>query len=189
MSSENCDRSNGGLAHVECVNCDMCHKRINFQDKYRLRNIEGKISLTCKSCVNQKKSNFNNLRLSSKQKELLATYVVKNKISIETILDDRNELLVYLSRQINCTPKCIINYVRKHLERKNDTNRDQQLELESKNDELEELRKRDVFHFKNPPNVYPFAPFGRKSVKDKSSDTDFSHQLNVLGDLTNSLIN
>lgn len=178
------DRENC-LAHVECINCDSCNRRISCQDKYRIRDVEGKLSLTCKSCVNQR-NNMNSLRLSSKQKELLATYVLKNKISIEKNLDDRNEIIVYLARQINCTPKCIINYVRKRLEKKNNWTKDQQIVNSSfKCRELDELRKRDVFYFKNPPNVYPF---GRKSAKEIKSSSN-SNPLNVLSDLTNSLIN
>lgn len=125
--------------------------------------------------------------MSSKQKKLLFKYVVKNKISVEkAILNEENELFAYLARQINCTPKRIINYMKEWNEKKSKEKiNDQQTGLAFKSDEIDELRKRDVFYYKNPPNAYPF---GRKSSKEKSSNANFN-QLNVLGDLTNSLIN
>lgn len=133
---------------------------------------------------------MNNLRLSSKQKELLAKYVVKNKINIEEIiLDERNEALLCLARQINCTPKCIVNYVKKRVNKKSgERGRDQQIDsTPPEKDDLAELRKRDVFYMRNPPNAYPF---GRKPPsKEKSSCGNNFNQISVLGDLTNSLVN
>lgn len=170
------------IAHVECVKCATCHRKINVQEEYTLRGerSEQSSSLCCKTCgQQQRKANLNHLRLSSKQKEILAACILKSNIKIENVLDESNDVLLYLAAEVKCAPKCIINYVRKHMDKQNGVNSS----VEKCIDELDELRKRDVFYYKNPPNVYPF---GRNSGKEKSSNN--LNQLNVLGDVTNSLI-
>lgn len=183
------------IAHVDCINCENCHRRIGFQEEYRFKKSpQGKSSLSCKHCLSNnthstttknKVAGLNHLRLSTQQKEQLASLILKNNVNVEKILDESNDILIYLSREIKCTPKCIIAYVNKHLDKlKKEENKLEAKSIENKSCNksqteliLDEISKINMLYYMSPPNVVC------TQVSEKSNN-NFS----VLVDVTNSLI-
>ena len=183
------------LIHTECAMCKSCNLSINGLEEYVIEKSDDQnLALVCKCCsikkINasqillEKKSKkvFNsNIRLSSRQKELLASKILAEKIELKKILTEASEIVKYLSNDIKCSKKSLVFYLNKHIKKANE----KQSELEIRNsieaqDETLLQSKSSTFNSfkKNPvrsmldelnrldkilaPNKFPFGQLNRQ---------------------------
>lgn len=194
MNAPNQELSSSGLrdylAHSECTNCQNCQKKIDIFGQYALNTSNERCFINCKNCIlKSSRSTLNGSRnkivyqhrLSSRQKELLATRIIASNIKVEEILDESHAILSCLANEIRCTKKSLIDYIKKHLNKIGDAkNANINTPVAKSNIELmlDELKRLDDTL---APNKFPF---GNPRLESSSSN----NSLNVLGDLTNSLI-
>ena len=115
------ESSDSRLIHVECTVCKMCNLNIHESGEYILEKSKDKaFSLMCKCCSIKKlnssdtksKKVFNsNNRLSSRQKELLASKILAEKIEFKKVLTESSEIVKYLSTEIKCSKKSLVYYL------------------------------------------------------------------------------
>ena len=137
---EKTDTPQNRLVHVECATCQTCNSSIDALSEYTF---EQKIddhtgTLTCKCCAikklnpsrvdaKNKKVFSSNIRLSSRQKELLASKILTSNIELTKMLTEASEIVKYLSAEIKCSKKSLVYYLNKHIKKANE----KQSELES----------------------------------------------------------
>jgi len=193
--SNKVSNSDNMLIHTECAMCKSCNSSIKGLEEYVIEKSDDQnLALVCKCCsikkINasqillEKKSKkvFNsNIRLSSRQKELLASKILAEKIELKKILTEASEIVKYLSNDIKCSKKSLVFYLNKHIKKANE----KQSELEIRNsieaqDETSLQSKSSTFNSfkKNPvrsmldelnrldkilaPNKFPFGQLNRQ---------------------------
>ena len=131
------------LIHTDCAKCKMCDFDIKGLDEYIIEKADDQnSSLVCKCCsikrlsashvlseAKNKKVFNSNIRLSSRQKELLASKILAEKIEFKKILTEASEIVKYLSNEIKCSKKSLVFYLNKHIKKANE----KQSELEIRN--------------------------------------------------------
>lgn len=164
------------LAHVECTQCTMCKEAIRADGEYVLD--ECKNELKCKKCFNSMSSarvksvKSINHRLSSRQKEMLATKIISDNIDVEKemICQEKFDLLLdTLSSFVKCSKKSLSNYILKHLNKSQNKKESSSKSIELMLNDLRSLDKIIA-----PPNQCPF-PF--KTTKIQIDLTNDSNQI------------
>ena len=126
--------SSNRLIHSECAKCKVCCSNIKGLDEYSIQKSDDQsINLICKCCLTKSlslshvlseaknKKVFNsNIRLSSRQKELLASKILTEKIEFKKILTEASEIVKYLSNEIKCSKKSLVFYLNKHIKKANE---------------------------------------------------------------------
>lgn len=168
------------LAHVECTKCSICNVNLKSDNEYVITksftnksnlNESEKKELNCKTCFNTAQIKSNkvkcvksiNHRLSSRQKELLATKIISDKIDVEKefMCEQTFDLLLdSLSCFVKCSKKSLSNYIVKHLNRTKNKSQTKSIELL-----LNDLKSLDKIIA--PPNQCPFPQYVTTNKSDK----------------------
>ncbi len=166
------------LAHVECVACKLCSKKLNTFSEFILEETER--SVTCKECslFKHKKTpttkRMNSHRLSSRQKEILESKFLQNKYMQKEKLTENNVFVCSLAKEVGCTRKSLVNFLIKQQDKLKENSLSTRVNLAKENIlknqaidmMLEELRKIDRVL---APNQCPFGQSNsHKSVFVKS---------------------
>lgn len=181
-ASSSSEENGDFLAHVECIKCESCLAKIDVAGEYKLKRCDTGTSVHCKLCALQKRKNTQNAngRLSSRQKEILTKRISVGKVNVHLIMDEKNAILANLADELKCSRKTLVLYLKKHSARFGAmtpaTTSKSNIEMM-----LDELKKMDNTL---APNKFPFCANQTRTVKV----TGGANELNVLGDLTNSLI-
>ena len=158
------------LAHVDCVECKSCSKKLNTQCEFIMEENERKIK--CKECDsfnnNNKKTptkRLNSHRLSSRQKEILESKFFQNKYIQNEKLTENNVFVCSLAKEVGCTKKSLVNFLVKQQEKMKENSlparvnlaKEQILKNQAIEMMLEELSKIDRVLAPNQ------CPFGQRS--------------------------
>lgn len=170
------------LVHTECIKCDLCKENLQVASEYTL--VENRddcvLSINCKNCVlNQSKESRQkvkciksvNHRLSSRQKELLASKIISDNIDVEKIMLSHESFEIFLetlSVFIKCSKKSLANYLNKHLNKNKQVKNRQDKENDSIKCMLDDLKKMDKIIA--PPNQCPFTA----QIRSKPSLTNIT---------------
>lgn len=146
------------LAHIECTKCSICKQDIQANGEYVLD--ECSKELKCKKCFDSisptkiKCIKSINHRLSSRQKEMLATKIISDNIDVEKemMCQDKFDLLLdTLSLFVKCSKKSLSNYIRKHANKSQNKKDSSSKSIELMLNDLRSLDKIIA-----PPNQCPF---------------------------------
>jgi hypothetical protein len=171
------------LVHAECMSCWNCHQAISHLKEYSIESSQGSTNaaqnglvIYCKMCTldnfqdeNEHPSKKNKKlvsihhRLSSRQKELLASKILALDFKQQEELLDYNSQVIYeLALELKCSKKALAHYLNKHLLRTNLSKEEevqkqrlqkqQQSQIKTWIDELSKVDKIIA-----PPNRFPFS--------------------------------
>ncbi|CAF0750604.1 unnamed protein product [Brachionus calyciflorus] len=171
------------LAHICCLKCDLCETSLKPSAEYVLiEKPEHGLVINCRPCVEAKESKGKikciksvNHRLSSRQKELLASKIIRDKIDMEQVVSSKENLESFidtLSVFINCSKKSLTNYLDKHMNKNKVSENKNESDIKITN-MLDDLKRMDKIMA--PPNQCPFRP----QIRSKS----------ILNDVTTTVCN
>ena len=132
--------ANCHLVHVECMNCQQCKAKISITNEYTFQICDTQpqqLVIYCKSCtydrcqMNETRDATNraataavtataatssHLRLSTRQKELIAAHLCNEPSAMTTsALDENSETVARMSREVGCSRRALVFYLHKSL--------------------------------------------------------------------------